>query len=96
MTCGHEAIATVVAFSAENENVLRRGKLVRDKVGNPGTCGFHQGLPGDVTLLDGAFIALTHFGCGQNIHVAVVREGAGIMQSASLHSRYIFALFPNG
>ena len=75
MTRRHQAIAAVVAFSAEHQDVFLRRKFARHKLGDAGACGLHQALPGDAHALDGAFIALAHFGCGQNIHVAVVREG---------------------
>jgi hypothetical protein len=75
MTSGHQTIATIVAFTAQHQDVFLRRKFARHKYGNAETSGLHQGLPGDAHAFDGAFIALAHFGCGQNIHVAVVREG---------------------
>ena len=75
MTRGDQAIAAVVAFSAQDQDVFLRGKFARNKYCDAESRGLHQRLPGNAFALDGAFIALTHFGCSQNIHVAVVREG---------------------
>lgn len=75
MTRGHQAVAAVVTLSAEHQDVFLDWKFARYKDCDSEPRGFHQGLPGDAHALDGALIALAHFGCSQNIHVAVVREG---------------------
>jgi hypothetical protein len=92
---GHQAIATIVAFSAQDRNFRGPGRGTADKfaasIRHASSSRFHKLQAGNAETLGGQAVDLAHLGSGENLHGNSGLESEIKVKSTETHRRQIKA-----